>query len=245
MTTNERSLCPSPDAKEDFRETLIPSLVNTTSFPVACVEYRLAPIDPHPAQVLDVLSALSLLQSPLLPAEGDSPRWDRRKIYLVGHSAGAFMASTIVLKSPPSAHSSFSVPTLVRLGIKGIICVDGIFDLPDLLEEYPTYDYFVKEAFGEDPKRYEEESPIHWGLFPAVDDKPSFFPPYFILHSKEDELMSDRQTKGFVAHLKGLIGEEKVDTDYEGLRGTHEGLLKLPELAVLVKSWVDKNESRN
>ncbi|GAA5974359.1 hypothetical protein JCM21900_001322 [Sporobolomyces salmonicolor] len=239
------------EAKEDFTDTLVPSLVRHTQLPIAVLEYRLAPADPHPAQILDVLAGLSLLSSPeLLPLEKGSARWSRQSLILAGHSAGAFMAAELVLRPPPSASPSFAVPLAVRQSILTVICIDGIYDLPELLDENPSYHYFVDDAFGTDAKILADESPARWEVY---DDEAARKVRFLVLHSKDDELLSLRQSRVFVRRLKELLGgmevgegdkeaEQRlpatVEVDFDSLKGTHQGLLKREELPRAIARWV-------
>ncbi|GAA5857538.1 hypothetical protein JCM9279_000964 [Rhodotorula babjevae] len=202
------------ESKDDFANTLMPTLVQHTNLPVACLEYRLAPSDPHPAQVEDVVSGLSLLAGPLLPLEQGEAKWRRDGIVLIGHSAGAFMAASLILDPPTSPPSpSFSVPRSVRLAVKGIICVDGIYDLPTLLDEYPSYASFIGEAFGADPVVLAHESPARWS---AHGDERGRSVRIVVLHSRADELLSLRQPRVFLRRLERVFGvggaSERVET---------------------------------
>lgn len=225
----------------------MPSLVRSTSLPLACLEYRLAPTSPHPAQALDSLSGLSLLASPsLLPPENDSPRWDRNSIYLIGHSAGAFIALSLVLQPPKGSKLDGAVEKEARRAVKGVICVDGIYDLPSLLEEYPTYDYFVNDAFGLEPSYLAHESPARWGLIEEEGEREL---KVLVLHSKEDELLSLRQPDEFVQRFKATLEEREgrgsVEVDYEALKDGHAQLLNMEELPLAVGEWVRRVEGGN
>lgn len=227
----------------------MPALASVTGYTCACVEYRLAPVDKHPAQALDVISALNLLSSPsLLSAEQNTPRWDRSKIYIMGHSAGAFIALSIVLKQPADDNfdkPTFRVPTTTRQAVKGVICVDGIYDLPNLLEEYASYESFVNDAFGLDPEYLQRESPARWELHGADDSQRLRL---LVLHSKQDELLSMRQPEDFAIKMRWLLQQTpergQVETDYESVTGTHDGLLKSAELPHVVKDWITRVEQR-
>ena len=64
---------------------------SSSSFAIANLEYRLAPLDPHPAQALDIISALTILSDTthFFDFEINAiSRWNRQRIYFVGHSAG-------------------------------------------------------------------------------------------------------------------------------------------------------------
>lgn len=221
----------------------MPSLVRSTSLPVACLEYRLAPTDPHPAQALDSLSGLSLLASPaLLPLENNSPRWDRNSIYFIGHSAGAFIALSLVLQPPKGSKLEGAVEKDVRSAVKGVICVDGIYDLPTLLEEYPSYDSFVNDAFGLELSYLAQVSPARWDLVEEEERELKIL----ILHSKEDELLSLKQPDEFVRRFKARLedkqGRGSVEVDYESLKDSHAQLLNREELPLAVGQWVRKVE---
>jgi acetyl esterase/lipase len=215
---------------------MITNLLLQSGLPVACLEYRLAPDDPHPSQALDVLSGLSLLTGPLLPLEHSTPRWDRSKLYLIGHSVGAFIATSIILNSP-FPNPSFIVPPTLRSCIKGVVCVDGIYDLPELLDEYPSYDFFVNLAFGKDPLVFIHESPARWDLPVESGDV-----RWLVLHSREDELLSLRQPEVFVKRMKEVGGEGRLEVDYESVKGEHEAVWKEEILPRVIVEWVRKLE---
>ncbi|BGP45683.1 hypothetical protein JCM10450v2_001513 [Rhodotorula kratochvilovae] len=238
------------ESKSDFVETLMPALVQHTNLPVACLEYRLAPADPHPAQILDVVAGISLLTGPLLPLEHGEAKWNRAKLFIAGHSAGAFIAATLVLRPPSSPAPSFSVPTSIRHAIQGIICIDGIYDLPSLLSEYPSYASFVLEAFGSDPAALAAESPARWL---AHDDAHGRSVRILVLHSRVDELLSFRQPRVFLRRMKQLFGAggdetpddevgeeaerdlpENVEVDFGSLTSGHYEVVKGEELARVI-----------
>ncbi|GAA5826222.1 hypothetical protein JCM3770_006111 [Rhodotorula araucariae] len=240
------------ESKGDFVDTLMPALVRHANVPVACLEYRLAPADPHPAQILDVVAGLSLLTGPLLPLEQGEPKWDRKTLFVAGHSAGAFMAASLVLHPPSSTPPSFIVPTRIRHAIAGVICVDGIYDLPSLLAEYPGYASFVHEAFGPDPAVLAAESPARWL---AHEDVHGRTVRVLVLHSRADELLSLRQPCVFLQQMKHLFGAgpagretpdvevgeeverdlpENVEVDFGSLTGGHYEVVKGEELARVI-----------
>lgn len=243
------------ESKSDFTHTLVPLLVEHTRLPVACLEYRLAPANPHPAQILDVIAGLSLIAGPLLSLEEGEAKWDRQKLVVAGHSAGAFMAATLILRPPPSSRlPSFDVPTSLRQSISHIVCIDGIYDLPTLLDEYPSYDSFVSDAFGRDAALLAAESPARWDLCDSEGGE-KFRTRVVVLHSAEDELLSFRQPRVFLRRLRQLlqgpggtdrdeadepIGEEEkdlpegVEADFESLKGGHYEVVRREELAQVI-----------
>lgn len=243
------SLCAAwTEAKSDFVETLAPALVRHTGLPVAFVEYRLTPEVVHPVHIQDVVSGFELLTGPLLECEGGSPKWSRSRLVVSGHSAGAWMAATLVLKAPPQ-HNSYSVPSNVRAAIERIIPIVGIYDLESTLDEYPSYGpEFIDEAFGTDREAYDIESPARWFKH---DDEAGRKLRILVIQSLEDELVSPRQARVLIRRLRQIYGttsgslesvpdaaspvgeEEKeelpanVEVDFDSVGSTHMGMLQL------------------
>lgn len=236
------------EAKSDFVDTLAPRLVRETNLPVAFLEYRLTPQVVHPTHILDVIDGLKTLTGPLLDCESGEAKWDRSRLIVAGHSAGAWMAATLVLK-PPAGHTSYTVPTPIRHAIERIIPVVGIYDLTSTLDEYPSYgEEFIHEAFGTDSEVYKLESPARWDSF---DDAAARRLRILVIQSMEDELVSPRQARVFLRRLKQLhgngaqdgadadapVGEEEkgdlppnVEADFHSVGSTHMGMLKLDAL---------------
>ncbi|KAL8284164.1 hypothetical protein RQP46_004913 [Phenoliferia psychrophenolica] len=237
------------EAKEDFRQTLAPFLITATSLPLAVLEYRLAPASPHPAQINDVLAGLALLSSSALFSQEDgTQRWTRSNIILIGHSAGAFMAASVVLAPPKDVRPAFAVSSAVRSAVSGIICVDAIFDLPDLLDEYPTYgSAFVDGAFGTDPNTLAAESPARWTFVSRTEGGRRAL-RIFVLHSREDELLTLRQPNLFVEKIKKLLevdgGAAELEVDYETLKGSHDDVVKREELPKAVGAWIQAGKCK-
>ena len=224
---------PPSESKSDFRFDLVPRMLEHIQLPLAIIEYRLAPTEPHPAQITDVLSALNLLSDPnLLPCEEEAnagPRWNRERLILLGHSAGAFMCLQILLDAPSHATSP-RVPTLLRNKIEQVFLVDGIYDLPSLLDEYPSYLSFVSDAFGTSSASYEVESPARWSVPSSVLERRTRF---HILHSKGDDLLSLRQPDFIHERLQAAFADAgpqsaspTVHVDYDTLQGAHYDVVR-------------------
>ena len=145
----------------------------------------------HPGHLEDVESAIGFLCN----------SYEMRNYILVGHSAGATLALQLL------ACSVFA---------KGIVCLEGIYDLPQLVKEYPNYRGFVEGAFGtvsaEDNEIGDEEEESYNGtqLHPWAMVSPAMSPVcrrfafffgadafpgrIFLVHSEQDELLSQKQT---------------------------------------------------
>ncbi|GAA5914537.1 alpha/beta hydrolase [Sporobolomyces salmoneus] len=224
------------EAKEDFVNTLVPRMLKLTNLPLAVVEYRLTPEISHPEHILDVISGLSLLMnSALLPCENGAAKWDRTNLALAGHSVGAFLCCQLTLE-PPTSLTSFSVPPRVRQAIKSIMIIAGIYDLNDMLDEYPDYASWTEEAIGLDKQVLEMESVANWKLF---EDEAGKGLEVFVVSGKEDELVSERQADLMLKRLKGMLGNRQEDidkrlkVDYDTVKGTHDSMLHRDEIPQL------------
>jgi hypothetical protein len=143
------------------------------------------------------------------------------------------MISSLVLVPPQHQQPLFTVPPTLRHRILGLVCIDGIFDLVELLREYPDYVDFVQGAFGDDERVYEQESVTRW-VMPATaaskaeeekekeeKEKSRNMVRFLVLHSREDDLLSVRQSQLFATHLGKLFsGQGVVDL---GDQATHSG----------------------
>lgn len=135
---------------------------------VASVNYRLSPAVKHPAHINDVCAAIAWLQRNAARHGGDP-----RRIYLLGHSAGAHLA----------ALAGVDRQRLVQAGadpasLRGVILLDGAgYDIP---RQYPIASRLgllggmYQAAFTNDRDVQRDASPA---LKPIKDP-----PPYLILH---------------------------------------------------------------
>lgn len=128
--------------------------------------------------------------------------------------------------------------------------MDGIYDLNDLIEEYPGYEFFVEKAFGTDstaggvwdqtsvPKQPVDGLPQEvWGLLKAEDG-----PRVVVAHALEDELLSERQSLKWYAWLKEGLGDaERLVYDNASLIGSHDGSLQHEGLGVLLAKLVKQS----
>jgi acetyl esterase/lipase len=143
---------------------------------VATVDYRLSPAVQHPAHAEDVAAALMWLKD-----NAAKRGFDKDRIFLVGHSAGAHIAATI------AADPKATKPA-------GYVGLEGIYDIPNLAKRWPTYpSWFLLKAFG-DAEKWPAASPT---LQPLASKA-----PWLLVHSKADELVDLPQTLDYAAHLR-------------------------------------------
>jgi len=160
------------------------------------------PLVQHPAHDQDVVDALLYLLS-------EDCSCPTTSFTIIGHSCGAFLACSAAAN--PS----------IKPYVKALICLDGIYNLSYLKEEYPDYSSFLEQAFGKDELRW-----------PKLDHKALDGIPILVAHSREDELLSLKQPREFYA----MLGERKVDTVFNAdtLKGKHDELLDQEEVLFLV-----------
>ncbi len=142
---------------------------------VAVMDYHLAPAGQHPKPIEDLQTVISKIK------KVKSSKCDVKKIFLVGHSAGAH---TIAFWS-----TRFQDPS-----VKGLIGIEGIYDLPHLSRIWPSYkEAFINAEFGANSK-LALASPTRLKIKTKV--------PWLIFHSAKDELVDSAQSTDFYQHLK-------------------------------------------
>ena len=171
---------------------------------LASLNYRLSPAARHPDHQQDVITALKYLVA----------TYGMKEFLLVGHSAGACLA--------------FQVGHV--LGCKGIIGAEGIYDLPELLEEYPEYRDIVEGAFGVDKVVWKEASPTN--MVQHLSNS-----TVQLIQSKEDELLSHRQTDLMQSILQKA---SMTGRDIAWIHGTHDGAITNEEFYTTVHNFIEQ-----
>eukprot|EP00834_Sanchytrium_tribonematis_P001792 NODE_46_length_32145_cov_0.918711.p19 type:complete len:228 gc:universal NODE_46_length_32145_cov_0.918711:5556-6239(+) len=123
-----------------------------------------------------------------------------KSITIFGHSCGAQLALCLLaMQKGKIINDFYGKPIDYRdYHISHIYCLEGIYDIPDLLLEYPTYSDFIEQCFGVESELYKQVSP-------------TYFTEYFdnnevlIVHSKNDDLLSGRQPREFALKMKSQV----------------------------------------
>ncbi len=185
-------------SREEFRA--VATRLQKGNVASAIVDYRLSPSVRHPAHAEDVAHALAWLA-----AHSKENGYDPKRIFVVGHSAGAHIAGTIA-----------TTPKLLALARPaGFVGLEGIYDVPQLAERWPKYpDWFLKKAFG-DERGWAGASPTRAKVASRV--------PWLLVHSKADELVDVPQTEEFARHLRSAGVRVDVFTPDQG---SHDGVVK-------------------
>ena len=201
---------------------------NDQGYHFASINYRLVPDATVEQQAADVAAALAKLL-----ADADRLKIDRRKVVLMGHSAGAHLVA-LVGTDPQYLRAA----GLSYRDVAGIIPLDGAaYDVPAQMDENArlmgdTY----KQAFGTDPARQRALSPT---LHAAAPNAPQFL----ILHVQRRD--GAAQSNGLGKALRDAGTPAKVQGfEGRGLRGHAEINRKLgdpdyPATAV-VDDWLKK-----
>jgi hypothetical protein len=178
---------------------------------------------------------------------------DTKYLYLVGHSCGCHMISTIMLDPPPGEGIPLAPPLSpdIQGSIKGIVLAEGIYDLDLLLESFPSEDYrnFVQGAFPHSIGSFAQYSVNHYTVRNGSPIS------YFIIHSSDDTLVDIPQAEAMYAQLESeyerlgyptnLIHRGFSERDVEGKLadkgdlwklGDHYELLQTKEFARLIAS---------
>lgn len=162
---------------------------------VASVNYRLSPAVSHPGHVEDVRRAIAWVQKNI-PRHGGDPR----RIWLLGHSAGAHLAALAAVDGA-GLRAAGGDPG----GLRGVVLLDGAgYDIPrqySALREGSALQKMYRLAFTEDPAKQRDASPVH-----RVDRKP---PPFLILHVAR-RADSRRQSALLAGALRAKGGRAEV-----------------------------------
>jgi kynurenine formamidase len=173
---------------------------------LASINYRLSPEIVHPGHQNDVIAALNYVKD----------HYGMKQYALVGHSAGACLAF----------QAGYVVP-----GCRGIVGVEGIYDLKQLVLQYPLYRGFVEESFGKEEKTWNDASPT---TIASMSHKGSSLKVQLV-HSREDELLSPQQTEAMLSVLKDNADDIP---DIAWVTGTHDETITLPDFFAIVHTFV-------
>jgi len=138
--------------------------------------YRLAPKNPHPAQIEDVAAAFAWTVRHVGEFNGDTNR-----IYVAGHSAGGHLAALLSLDDRQLAPYHLS-PKIIR----GVLALSGVYNL--------TNGESLESVFGKDAQRRREASPLFQIKAGA--------PPFLVAYCQWDYLTLPAQARQFNRALR-------------------------------------------
>jgi acetyl esterase/lipase len=180
----------------------------------------------HPTHILDVVRALLWMK-----ASARGPL----EVHLAGHSCGAHILSFILCNLDGLelhlTREEMDLLAALRDDVVGYAFLDGIYDLPDMIEEYPDYAFFVEKAFGDDRSLWSAASVTR---LPGVTIDTS--KRLLVAHSREDELLTTRQSKLW---FNFLSDKAPVTYDEVTLQGKHDASLQNEQLGVLLARFIN------
>ena len=135
---------------------------------VALVRYRLAPANRHPAQADDVAAAVAHLSK-----NAEKYGYDRKRVFLAGHSAGGHLASLVALDRSYLTRQGGSPSALA-----GVISISGLYDLVPTWSISDNQRNATERTFGKDATTLKQASPVHHVRAGA--------PPFLILNAFND-----------------------------------------------------------
>lgn len=166
----------------------------------------------HPSHIEDVAEAIQFLVT-----TPPTHTYDPNQLYLVGHSAGAHIAMMLLLDDTFQCHQY----------IKGVLGVSGIYDIPRLLNQFPSYIDFIRQAFGD----------TDYGLASPVSKQARSDALVLIAHSQEDSLIDNQQSEVMTEHVKSLGMKVMLDMS---LKGDHYDIMKFDKLKSLLQTLCSK-----
>lgn len=201
--------------------TMLRQTEANTKFNFIGINYRLSPEVKHPFHLLDVVDALEMLRRD----------FGVKECLLVGHSVGATLLMQLANPTKILLLAGVENTRNSSVEIRGMIFVDGIYDIVDLIAEYgKPYEEFVLEAFV-NAESYSNACQVSWNSEEHFGIGNTLI---VIIHSVEDELLSLRQTTSFVNFLDQQSVAYELHT---GKWGLHEEVYRRKELADLVSGY--------
>ncbi|MGW8784670.1 alpha/beta hydrolase fold domain-containing protein [Heyndrickxia sporothermodurans] len=123
-----------------------PNFFTENGYAFISINYRLSPEASYREMANDVSNAIKWVYD-----NADNYHFDRTKINLIGHSAGAHLILLVVT----NPHYLSNVGLSYKL-INSVVGIEGPLDLTDFIKRFGTY----KKVFGNDQKVWEKASPI-------------------------------------------------------------------------------------
>jgi acetyl esterase/lipase len=173
------------------------------------INYRLSPRDAFPAHAIDIKKAIAWIRENIASYGGD-PDY----IAITGGSAGGHLtALTALTPNTPEWQPGFEdADTSVQLAIPHY----GVYDFAGStgtkaatqLRDLFLQKYVLQKSWSEDPKAFEDASPI----LRITPDAPDFF----VLHGAHDSLVPVDQARQFVARLREVSKRTVVYAELPG-----------------------------
>jgi acetyl esterase/lipase len=175
------------------------------------LNYRLAPRDAFPAQIVDVKRAIAWIREHIAEHGGD-PGY----VAITGGSAGGHLAALAALTpNDPAYQPGFEdADTTVQAAVPfyGVYDLDGSSGLKSVIGMRDVFlaPRVFQTRYDESPDVYEAASPI----LRITEDAPDFF----VIHGNNDTLVSVAQARLFVARLREVSRRSVVYAELPGVQ---------------------------
>jgi acetyl esterase/lipase len=176
-------------AGDKSQQTFVGQRFAAAGYVTAVVNHRLSPGVMHPAHIEDIAAAVAWVKQNVARHGGDP-----RKIFVIGHSAGAYLASLLVLDP-----RYLAAHRMTPQDLRGVVPVSAFFyvDRPGVAPDRP------KDTWGTDVKTWKDASPAKYVRQQV--------PPLLLLYADGDDEWRKQQQDDFAAALR-QAGGRQIDT---------------------------------
>lgn len=200
---------------------------------VYSIDYELSnkKLGRFPDVLIDVLKALDTIYK---DAQGVAT--SECSFTIVGHSVGSTFITQIlefknIFKSINLEQPHFQLPNITKA-----VFLDGIFNIKLLLDEYPSYEFFVVDEFGTRENAIKNCNSVGVDNVRDTDVIENYqkLDKILIVHSSKDELLSFKQPDDFIDWLDAIEVEKgKIERVYSDF-GVHNDVYINEDVAKLI-----------
>ncbi len=194
----------------------IAEVLSTRNIAVALIRYRLAPDYPHPNQAQDVAAGVAHLIR-----NADKYGYDKKRIFLSGHSAGGHLSALIALDPSYLEKHRMSPESLA-----GVITISGIYNLLNKTGVIEDEKKALAHAFKNHPATLKAASPLTHVRAKA--------PPFLILTASSDTAGFLVDARKFATALRGA-GHQNVE-QYIMAEEDHFSIVQLTNEGNMIRS---------
>ena len=165
-------------AGEKSRQAFVGQRFAAAGFGTAVINYRLSPAVSHPAHIQDAAAAFAWVKQHISEYGGDP-----NAIFVIGHSAGAYLAALLALDEHYLAAHKLSPHD-----IRGVVPVSAFFYVDRVAPDRP------KTVWGTEVKTWQEASPSRYVNKGA--------PPMLLVYADGDDQWRREQNEEMAAALR-------------------------------------------
>ncbi|MDG2461275.1 MAG: alpha/beta hydrolase [Luminiphilus sp.] len=183
------------------------------------INYRLAPRDAYPAQIIDVKKAIAWVKQHIAEYGGD-PNF----IVITGGSAGGHLS---LLAGLTPGHAEWQEGFEgADTAVQGVLALYPVVDFTNRygIRKQDRMDEFIRRRIIQQPREtaaavFENGSPISWIHRPGVAEGT---PPFFIVQGTHDSLVWVEEVRRFVAEFSPVAGSPVVYAELPGAQHAFE-----------------------